>query len=403
MNAEKHKILVVDDEMEILQLMEKIIRGLGYEAVTADNGLEAIDRLKENMPVSVIVSDYRMPKMQGTDFIREAKNIAPFAPRIMVTAHQDTHMMQDAINRGEVYKFLTKPIEVADIEKILQDAVAKYEKVAEENKRMAELTLAVRGKMAELGKLESELVQAGKKAQDATQARQAFLASMTHELRIPLNAILGYSQLLMGMAEEKGVTEDFVPELNKVQAYGKDLLDLVNGLLGMSEGEPGKRETGVEHFAVRPMVEETISFIAPFAKKNGNRLEFQVDPGAKFMEADRKKVFQVLVNVLKNACKYTKNGKVSLVVQTEKKDEAEYVVFKIADTGIGMTQEQVEAFFDATIEADSSRKKFPRAGLKLTISRLFCRMMGGDIEVESEFGKGTTFTVRALKSPPISG
>jgi GAF domain-containing protein/CheY-like chemotaxis protein len=228
----------------------------------------------------------------------------------------------------------------------------------------------------------------------ASQHKSAFLANMSHELRTPLNAIIGYSEMLQEDAADAGA-EELVPDLKKVNAAGKHLLELINSILDLSKIEAGRMELSLENFGVCDMVEEIRSVIQPLAGSNGNQLGIccAVDAGA--MHADMTKVRQVLLNLLSNACKFTKDGGVSLDVEREGSAGTSWVIFKVSDTGIGMSAEQLGRLFEEFMQADASTtRKYGGTGLGLALSRRLCRLMGGDIAVTSEPGQGSTFTVR---------
>jgi signal transduction histidine kinase len=215
---------------------------------------------------------------------------------------------------------------------------------------------------------------------------------MSHELRTPLNAIIGYSEMLEEQAEDLD-QPDFIPDLQKVQTSGKHLLDLVNDVLDFSKIEAGKMELYLETFYVPKLVNDVAAIIRPLAEKNGNTLEVICDINLGYMHVDMTKVRQTLFNLLSNACKFTEKGTVSLSVARSHEDGVDWVSFTVSDTGIGITPQQMGKLFQPFSQADSSTtRKYGGTGLGLVVSRNFCRMMGGDITVESEEGKGSTFT-----------
>ncbi len=230
-------------------------------------------------------------------------------------------------------------------------------------------------------------------AEEANRAKSTFLANMSHELRTPMNAIIGYSEMLLEDAGDMGL-DDFVGDLKKIRAAGKHLLSLINDILDLSKIEAGKMTLFLETFDAGELVDEVITTIQPLIDRNENRLESDVPDGLGEMHADQTKVRQTLFNLLSNASKFTDHGVVSLSVHRLLRDDRPWLVFEISDTGIGMTAEQVGKVFEEFTQADASTtRRFGGTGLGLAISRRFCRMMGGDIQVSSEEGKGSTFTV----------
>jgi GAF domain-containing protein/DNA-binding response OmpR family regulator/anti-sigma regulatory factor (Ser/Thr protein kinase) len=243
----------------------------------------------------------------------------------------------------------------------------------------------------ENARLFQEVEEKGRELAVASKHKSEFLANMSHELRTPLNAILSYSQLLREEAEDAGQDES-IADLDKIHAAGAHLLRLINDILDLSKIEAGRMDLYLESFDVPTMVREAVAVVRPLVEKNGNTLvvECAADLGA--MHADQVKVRQALLNLLSNAAKFTEQGTVTLSVRREAGDGL--ISFAVSDTGIGMTEEQLGRLFEAFSQADSSTtRRYGGTGLGLAISRHFCRLMGGDVRVESEPAQGSTFTI----------
>jgi signal transduction histidine kinase/CheY-like chemotaxis protein len=240
----------------------------------------------------------------------------------------------------------------------------------------------------------AELAIARDDALRASQTKSAFLANMSHELRTPLNAIIGYSEILEEEAAEAGL-EQFGDDLKKIHGAGNHLLTLINNVLDLSKIEAGKMELDLDEFSISSLMDDVQAVAAPLAKKNNNKIVFNFPGDVGRMKADPTKLRQALLNLVSNACKFTENGTVSLEVTTEPVDGAQWVLFTVKDNGIGMTEEQKEQIFQDFTQADTTTtRKYGGTGLGLAISQRFCRMMGGNITVESEANHGTAFTIR---------
>jgi GAF domain-containing protein/DNA-binding response OmpR family regulator/anti-sigma regulatory factor (Ser/Thr protein kinase) len=239
-----------------------------------------------------------------------------------------------------------------------------------------------------------ELEAKSRELEVASRHKSEFLANMSHELRTPLNAILGYSEMLQEEARDQNA-EGFVPDLQRINAAGKHLLELINAVLDLSKIEAGKMELYLESFEVGPLVRDVAAVLEPLAQKNANRLEVQCAPDVGAMRADLTKLRQALFNLLSNACKFTERGVVSVAVTRAAAADGDSIVFAVSDTGIGMTPEQMARLFEEFGQVDASTtRRYGGTGLGLALSRRLCRMMGGDITVASEPGRGSTFTIR---------
>ena len=240
---------------------------------------------------------------------------------------------------------------------------------------------------------EKELREAKVSAEAANATKSQFLATMSHELRTPLNAIIGYTEMMQEEAEDNG-HDEYVPDLKKVHSSAKHLLALINDVLDLSKIEAGKMDLYLETVEIKPLIDDVVAVVAPLVDKKANKLSVSLGPNLGSMHADITKVRQSLFNLLSNASKFTERGTITLDVFRHWQDGAEIFHFTVSDTGIGMNKDQLGRMFQAFTQADASTtRKFGGTGLGLVISRNFCRMMGGDITVESEEGKGTKFTI----------
>ncbi|MDB6170504.1 MAG: domain S-box [Verrucomicrobia bacterium] len=248
--------------------------------------------------------------------------------------------------------------------------------------------------ITESKRAQEEMKRARLAAEEASRSKSQFVANMSHELRTPLNAIIGYSELMREEADEMGLPS-FVKDLLKIEGAGKHLLELINSVLDIAKIEAGKMDVYAETFDVGTMVREVTATIAPVVEKNGNHFEVSMSGDLGTMQSDLTKLRQSLFNLLGNAGKFTKEGRVSLQVTKETVDGREFMLFRVSDTGVGMTREQSEKLFKAFTQADASTtRKFGGTGLGLAITREFSRLLGGETTVESSIGRGSSFTLR---------
>jgi adenylate cyclase len=246
---------------------------------------------------------------------------------------------------------------------------------------------------AELAGLVHELEVARDAAQEASRTKSSFLANMSHELRTPLNAIIGVTEMLEEDAREFK-REDEIEPLGRVQRAARHLLALINDILDLSKIEAGKMDLVLESFPVATLISDAVHTVEAIASKNGNRIVVNCPDAVGSIYADQIRVRQALMNLVSNAAKFTSNGTVTVSAARKWTPDGEQVEFAVADTGIGMSPDQLAKLFQEFSQADSSTtRKYGGTGLGLAISRRFCQMMGGDISVESELGRGSKFLI----------
>jgi GAF domain-containing protein len=274
-----------------------------------------------------------------------------------------------SLTRSEVRPFTDKQIELAT-------TFADQAVIAIENVRLFD-----------------EIQDKSRQLAEASERKSQFLASMSHELRTPLNAIIGLTEMMVTNATRFG-TEKALEPLRRVNAAGTHLLSLINEVLDLSKIEAGKLELNPEPVNLARLIDEVIGTAGQLAEKNQNRLTVEAQENVGALTADSMRLKQILLNLLSNACKFTKEGEIALRVR-KVADGRDWVELAVADSGIGLTAEQQAKLFQDFTQADSlTARRYGGTGLGLALSRKLARMMGGDVTVASELGKGSVFTVR---------
>ena len=261
-------------------------------------------------------------------------------------------------------------------------------------------SVCVASDIRQLKQAEISLREAKQVAEEASLAKSRFLANMSHELRTPLNAVIGYAEMLLEEAHERGL-HGSIDELRKVQFAGKHLLGLISDILDLSKIEAGRMDIHLETFDIADMIETVIDTVRPLLARKGNRIVVECPASLGFVHADLTKIRQILLNLLSNAAKFTEQGVIRLTVERSY-GFAGRVQFTVSDTGIGMTAAQITQLFQAFSQADASTaRRFGGTGLGLAITRAFTDILGGTVEVESEPGTGSCFTVRLPFVDPL--
>jgi signal transduction histidine kinase len=242
-------------------------------------------------------------------------------------------------------------------------------------------------------RLFSEIGEKSRQLAEASEHKSQFLASMSHELRTPLNAIIGLSEMIVTNAAKFGAEKVLEP-LRRVNTAGTHLLGLINEVLDLSKIEAGKLDLNLEPVNLARLIDEVIGTAGQLAEKNKNRLVVEARENVGPLTADPMRLKQILLNLLSNACKFTKEGEVALRVR-QVADGRDWIELAVADSGIGLTTEQQAKLFQDFTQADSlTARRYGGTGLGLALSRKLARMMGGDVTVSSQPGKGSVFTVR---------
>jgi signal transduction histidine kinase len=368
------RILVVDDEPDLEDLIQQKFRhqirdgSVGF--MFARDGVEALTMLEANQDVDLVVTDINMPRMDGLTLLQKLQETEGDISAIIISAYGDMANIRTAMNRG-AFDFLVKPLDFLDFETTIAKTIRHVAVLREARRRQAE----------------------NQRLESASQNKSHFIANMSHELRTPLNAIIGLTEMMVTNAARFG-TERAQEPLRRVQTAGTHLLGLINQVLDLSKIEAGKLELNPQIVPLAPLIDQVIGTARHLAEQNRNRLVVEASDDLGSLTVDPMRLRQILLNLLSNACKFTKQGEVKLRAR-KLAHGRDWIEFAVADTGIGMTAEQQAKLFEEFSQADASTAQhFGGTGLGLAISRKLARMMGGDVTVTSEPGKGSVFTVR---------
>ena len=381
-------ILVVEDTPENVSVLYHLLTQKGFKVLVAQHGKQALNILERAIP-DLILLDITMPGLSGFEvckILKSQKNTQEI-PIIFMTARADTDDKVKGFQLGAA-DYITKPFQheeaLARINAHLN--LHKLQKTLEERNHILQQQNQI------LETVVSALQKTKLTAEEANIAKNQFLANISHELRTPMNAIIGYSELLKEEAEDLNVT-DLIDDLDKIGRAGRHLLDMINDILDFSKIETGKMELNLETFDIYPLIQEVVISAKPLIEEKVNTLEVFCPDDIGVMYADLTKVNQIVFHLLSNAGKFTEQGIVKLIVLKE--DDDQWIRFKISDNGIGINPEQKQQIFQVFTQADgSSTRKYGGTGLGLTITKRFVDMMQGHIHLESELGQGSSFTVR---------
>jgi len=297
-------------------------------------------------------------------------------------AREDSHLL----GSGEAVQTVESKVQVRD--QGLRDVLLTKAVFRDEHNAPAGIIAAVQD-ITERKQMEAAIRRAKEAAEEANAAKSGFLANMSHELRTPLNAIIGYSDMLLEDAEEEG-DERYAADLRKIHTAGHHLLGVINDILDLSKIEAGRMDLQVEDVDVCEVTRSVATTAETLIRKNGNRFRLDCPAGLRPIRADSMRLRQILLNLLSNAAKFTEAGEIVLSVAVA----GPSLVISVRDTGIGMTPAQMEKLFTAFTQADSSTtRRFGGTGLGLSITRRLAEMMQGKVEVTSEYGVGSCFSV----------
>ena len=375
------KILVVDDEPDVQPLITQRLRNLVKEGVCeldfAQNGVEAIEKIKRDTDIELVMTDINMPEMDGLTLLSKInEEVNRLVKSVVITAYSDMQRIRTAMNNG-AFDFLTKPLDANDLKATLEKSIKeiRFEHQAREARTQYEVERQRR-----------------EQAEQVASLKQEFLANMSHEIRTPMNAILGMTRLCLQLEDLK---DTHLRYLNGINKSAENLLVIINDILDFSKIEAGKLELETIPFSLKETLQTVQDTLRFKAEEKGLQMKLEVPENvADILIGDSVRLNQVLLNLAGNAIKFTEKGAVTIKVsETSKDTEKVALLFEVTDTGIGISEEQISKLFTSFSQASSdTTRKYGGTGLGLAISKKLVEMQeNGTIGVRSKVGEGTTF------------
>ncbi len=413
------KILIVDDKTENLYFLESLLKGFGYEVITAVNGKDALEKLR-SYSFNMIISDILMPEMDGFQLLKNVKNDDDlrYIPFVFYTAtYNDDKDKEFGLKLGAC-KYIEKPIDPEELIKIIQGIIRDCESgelkpkkpVIEKEEEILKLyserlvnrlenkMLDLEKEIAERKQVEKELIKAKERAEESDRLKTAFLQNMSHEIRTPMNAIVGFSQLLANPELTKDNKLDYIKYINNGSEL---LLDIINNVLELSQIETEQIKINEQIININEVLSEIYSIYEQKAQEKEFEL-FQpicdLEKKESIITTDKTKFRQILINLLYNAFKFTEKGHIKFGYKLKENN----IEFFVEDTGIGIEKEQEEKIFERFFQTtEGAHPKYRGLGIGLAICKEYTEMLNGKIWTESVHGKGSTFYFTLSYKKPI--
>ena len=384
------RVLVVDDEPDVLRSVHDLLR-IDYEVVTCQRASEALDHLKAATDIAVILSDQRMPEMTGVELLQQARLIRPETTRLLFTAYADIHAVINAINLGQVFRYITKPWEAEELESVIRQAVERHDMIVEKNQLLAELQTA------------------NAKLTEANRLKGIFLEVASHELNTPVTVVLGLTDLWK-LSLPENATEPERQWVERINGAARRLAKTVQRMFKLVENKEFGQTLNLETVELEPLLRETIDELTPYLEARQQRVELVIEPEVGSIDADSSKIMDILINLLANAIKFTPDrGTIRVQAQSFEANPA-WVRVVVQDEGIGVQpgeqQYLFEPFFTGfdTLHHSSGEYQFGKRGigLGLCLVKTFVELHGGRVEMESTPGRGSSFGFLLPRRQPLA-
>lgn len=358
-------LLLVDDEENVLAALKRVFVDDNYKILTANSASEGL-KLLENNTVQIIISDQRMPVMTGSEFFAEVRKLYPETIRILLTGYSDFDAIKDAINKGNIYKYLTKPWNNTSLQETVKDALKAY-----------------------LNQNKSKEIIAEEAKAETTRLQNEFLTNMSHEIRTPLNVILGYAKILDGGMIDPNSAQ-YKQFLQNILANSQEFSYLLVNILDLAQLQSNKIEFNPESVDLVILLNEVKAMFNQQISTKEIKFEINIDPSLTHIVKDHEKLKKVICHYVSNAIKFSKKGgKVEITAHPESENQFR---INVKDDGIGIREKEIKDLFIPFKQLDmSTTKEYRGAGLGLAITQRIVEAQGGKVGVESIFGKGSTF------------
>ena len=397
-SPENFTVLAVDDTPANLMVLASVLNKEGYRVLTARNGESGIQRAIHGQP-DIILLDIMMPKIDGFETCTRLKADPETAaiPVIFMTALDHVKHKVRGFEVGGV-DYIIKPFEQAELLARIQTHLTNNQLMRHLDHEVTKQTAEIQQSLTREQDLRLSLAYSLEKEHEINRLKSNIIATISHELRTPLNAIIGFSENLIEEAEEFNNLETiYLNDIQRIRQAGSHLLQIINGILDLSKLEADQMSVNISSFEIDQMIQKVVDTVKPIIEKHGNTLLVNSQLTFYRLDSDELKIQQILLNLLTNAAKFTRNGTITLNLFQNNNG---YICFSVKDTGIGISEENKAMIFDSFRQVDHSMSRvYEGTGLGLAISKQFAELLSGKIEMESELGSGSIFTLILPVSP----